>query len=612
MQAIPNHVVDHPPIVLEVVVFFTPLLSFNYWLRKQPLSYIHDTINSVAIKAFSNGAKLWGALNLITLAGVEYIQWQENHSRYSPLFLRLRILVVIANCLIMPIIIKCTRKFSTFQLEFPLRIACHNVLYYVIIFCSHPSVQQSIMDFMDTPTPGIVEQRNNAIALKSSRKSLNEEPYTYLNKLHQALRNKYLLAKRTKKSSQLFDLRTTLINEEGRNEGGQDAGGLSREWMDILFKAISQQRKHFQTLEDSSSLVIPRLPHNLPENRGTTIVELTNLYKQLGETMMLLYHNITMETRHQFICLIGQHFEASTFSAFALTSKELNTSYSELPITTKAKLALCMLNQEQGKHLSEVYNNYQDLCKYVKDYDGQTNTLSKDKVEEIDKLLEYYFSISILDDTDPAWQGYSSLSEQDKKQKRAACLHLCFSRSIGSEERLLPLHAIGQGMKNCAIPPATSESSLDHYWDRKFGLKTFITQFSTTLQGVLNREHIIQCLTPNAPNLSSTAQFHFTNKITWLKQWIKDDATEEELKQFLKFVTGTTSLPLSDRGDTAKIWVKIVEDRHPFPHVSTCTKTIYLSKHTSTVLENSDTTKDGFIQCVKYAMENAGGSFTLA
>lgn len=132
-------------------------------------------------------------------------------------------------------------------------------------------------------------------------------------------------------------------------------------------------------------------------------------------------------------------------------------------------------------------------------------------------------------------------------------------------ENIAPIHALARGMKGRCVPPG-STITVNTYWNQVMrNIRPEV--LNTEIQGSLDRGRILASLDD---------QLHYSNRclqarVNWLLEWVREDATELELKQFLKFVTGSTSCPQEGK----KITFKIKDARDPFPKASTCALSIY-------------------------------------
>jgi len=159
--------------------------------------------------------------------------------------------------------------------------------------------------------------------------------------------------------------------------------------------------------------------------------------------------------------------------------------------------------------------------------------------------------------------------------------------SLGSI--LAPVHAIAVGFgSNHQIGS----------WD-EFRVENPVI-ISNQVQGSLDRENIVSHL-----ELSSQNNIILL-KTEWLKEWLRDEengATEEELRQFLKFSTGVASLPEGKR----------IEIHYGMggPYLSSCTCGFKLflsgrSAYYDWTEEHWDVDKESFIRNLKSAIQVEG------
>lgn len=149
--------------------------------------------------------------------------------------------------------------------------------------------------------------------------------------------------------------------------------------------------------------------------------------------------------------------------------------------------------------------------------------------------------------------------------------------SLGS--MLGPVYQIADGMQKMA--PNWDEIRTDH------------VSFSDKVQGSIDREKIV-----------SSFQFKSRDPIVkekgeWLKDWIKNEASDDELKAFLKFTTGIASLP-----EGSKLVINQQAQGQPFLTACTCEIGIMLSRQTS--YNGWNNTKELFTRNLKQAIAVEG------
>jgi hypothetical protein len=161
--------------------------------------------------------------------------------------------------------------------------------------------------------------------------------------------------------------------------------------------------------------------------------------------------------------------------------------------------------------------------------------------------------------------------------------------------QLAPIHAIAQGMYSiCDI----SEPDRYECWNT-----SNYKNFDTKVQGSLDRNVISQKIV-NKVSRYQPYYAEVNKKIGWLKRWIVNEATDEELRNFLKFATGSSSLPTGPR-------IKIREQLFsylPCPRAHTCFHQIDISPEPCSYANAfNDHNYENFIDCLKkLALVNPG------
>lgn len=164
-------------------------------------------------------------------------------------------------------------------------------------------------------------------------------------------------------------------------------------------------------------------------------------------------------------------------------------------------------------------------------------------------------------------------------------------------EAVAPVHALAQGMKSkCHL--STQGANPNTHWDRVIKPINFLNM-SIHIQGSQDRTRIADAFTTHE-------QGHIQTKVTWLKEWIRNDATDLEVKQLLKFATGTSSLAegrgISVYSEQVTNETTHVSENKPFPIAHTCGPSIGLSPQPCELDGFHNRTKEGFIRCIKLAI----------
>jgi hypothetical protein len=98
------------------------------------------------------------------------------------------------------------------------------------------------------------------------------------------------------------------------------------------------------------------------------------------------------------------------------------------------------------------------------------------------------------------------------------------------------------------------------------------TEFDLCVQGPFNREALVNCIRP----IGGGNWLH--QKVEWIRAWIRDlNTTENELKTFLKWVRGSSSLPQTRKSIDVDSWIG--GNVSPIPQTHTCFSKIDIAEH---------------------------------
>lgn len=346
------------------------------------------------------------------------------------------------------------------------------------------------------------------------------------------------------------------------NELVADEGGGTREYLDDLFQTVSK----FPFSTEQSDLAF---------------------FENVGEVLMAFYHSPT--TKYAFSWgdvlmgmknynyYIGHHLNLPLFeAAISLTAEEINTPYKDLSKETKLKIAAILLSEDSEAAF------YRNMIHWIQNFDSLTEV----EVEEMTKALAAFDITMNLEN-----------------------LEKFFFDSEKGDAAIASLHALAKGMKTLSVP-AFLEERTETYWNTVIR-KISPLDFCDKVQGSLDREEINKRFVLDE-SLDEPQKIHIENRLNWIKEWILNEATETELKQFLKFMTGSSSCPPQDVKITvsAQGFIDMLMGQQgfsPVPTVSTCEFYLRLAPQPSGDQILNDHTKENFILCLKAAI--SGESF---
>jgi len=129
-------------------------------------------------------------------------------------------------------------------------------------------------------------------------------------------------------------------------------------------------------------------------------------------------------------------------------------------------------------------------------------------------------------------------------------------------------------------------------------------EFSARLQGSVDKELIAASIVYDGGNEE------IQKKVGWLQEWIREEATDIEVKQLLKFITGSTGLELDEEISIAEQYVDDDIPVRPFPKVHSCNNQLELAPIPSAYESMNDFSKENFIECVKLVALGEGAGYT--
>ena len=175
----------------------------------------------------------------------------------------------------------------------------------------------------------------------------------------------------------------------------------------------------------------------------------------------------------------------------------------------------------------------------------------------------------------------------DAKKMVYGCLKL--------EEVVIAAFYIAQGMKS-----VIHKTQKDSKWNT-FAKKDFLT-VSGKIQGSLDTTLIASSIDSSCNSLNALIR----KKGDWLRNWIKDpNTTVHEIRNFLLFATGSTSLPHGQKIRLAKQYNKYL----PVPKAHTCSYVLEIAPTACGALgpEFNDGKEEGFLRALQIAIANPTG-----
>jgi hypothetical protein len=377
------------------------------------------------------------------------------------------------------------------------------------------------------------------------------------------------------------------------NENGVDLGGLSRDYLDDLAEGIIMSpAQNFKML---SGLAIPQAKQNVsPEQLALLDQDESSIYEDLGILMMYCFHSESEDEHYDTTKLLGHHFDEAIFKgALSLTAEEIETPFDELAPATLLKLSHAILKEKQDSGQDVAY--LQQWFSILNEFDNLSDAKLVEAAQTLAfaSVLPQKFQVPEQEDTPDMVAIKKNLSEFKEFFR---CFVFSQETSFGQIGKMLaPIHAIAKGMKSICHRGFGRAENI-HHWDTTTRNIDY-QAFSEKVQGSLDPSIIARQIHSFSP------LDEFNKKVRWLKEWIIEEATQDELKAFLKFSTGTSALL---KGKTIGISHQ-ARPYLPVPKAHTCSFTLELAPEPSQYEFYNDHTKEGFIKTLKELALNVTG-----
>lgn len=432
--------------------------------------------------------------------------------------------------------------------------------------------------------PPVLDNSVASLQIRVIRRGIKEIPEYHLEKFS------HLIDEGVKQQKDPKICVVFMNNDLTISDGG-DAGGLSRDYLDDLFDGLTK-KGYLSFKSTADGYLMPKTKKayekgDLPPLEAEELAQ----YQQMGQVMMYCYNSQPIAGHWAKTYAIGRHFNNALFTgALSLTAEEIDTPFKELPLQTKLNMITALA---KGDENYGVYKERIDLLSK-----GDLNQ------EDLKKAAEIAGYLDLLPDY---LKNKDDMPDMDKINSHADNKKLVFQALAESlfkyyGEELAPLHAIAQGMKSMCGSNKT--------WNESF--KTLsIHEVSNKIQGSIDRQEIFDSIELDS-DLSGPKKAEVMKKMNWLKDWLKDEASEEELRKTLKFFTASSSLP---KGKKISVKAQFPQDDLPIipvPRTHTCSFEVELAPHPSGDLEGyHDHTKEEFIRCIKELALTDPGAYSM-
>lgn len=367
-----------------------------------------------------------------------------------------------------------------------------------------------------------------------------------------------------------------------QDERGADAGGVKRDYITTLAASLQDLKTLFAPIE--GSLKLPRILRENQEPIFYCNEEEIQTYNNLGSLFSRCYSSAGSWVGFEIdLITTGCFFSDALFKA-VLSLKESDFAASGHPQEEAyVKIAKALLKALDTEGTPAI----KDVIKCL-----EVTQASLESILEANDMALYQAvllageAIYTDDNGDPDIEKIKSDPKKFIGDIRAAIFS---DTSLSKNLKGVSLGAILDPVYqvSCGLRKAVPNSWND--FRRNDPVKV-----SEKIQGSVDRRNIVANIT--CFSFSSNVR----KKAGWLKEWIGEEATEAELKTFLRFVTGGASLPAGKQ-----IKIEAQAEGQPFPTVCTCGLGISVSDEMSYRNWNQDKwdgNKADFIRNLKQAM----------
>lgn len=531
----------------------------------------------------------------------------------------------------------------------------------------------------------LAEGNTCIVRIQAIKRGLLEVPLFHLSNLTGALTK---LIYRGDPTTMVSYLRNDLTTDDGI-----DVGGLSRDYIDDLFRGILTNGGLDFRIMPSSGLKIPETSrtadHLIPT--PTLTKEEKKVYADMGMVMMYCYNHDRNAFEPNPIT-IGRHFDEALFNAVkCLSARDLNTPFQNLNDETKLNMCRALVNartvrdnpieltpikrtldfiqfynltdpkQNSRNTIEALAGGMMQLPSFPKKFfmvDADNNRILNNmgnpqldwdsinnNLDEFNNFLiqtiggDMLVTAEALEIPVPEQFGsiddYTANIDYIKTHPDEFKAFLSQFVYIGNDSgglgvlgsKLAPIHAIAQGMKLFSTigNGDPDNSNENRFWDQMFHSTNAdfrndpnpsYVRFSDKIQGVINRQAIANAIVIGE-GIEGNPEFRaeINKKVGWLREWINAEppagATDEEVRNLLKFFTGASNLPINRQINVTIQFPNLQGNYSPIPIAHTCFFSAEFSPVGCGSESNNDRTKDAFIRMIREHVLPAANTFQL-
>lgn len=447
--------------------------------------------------------------------------------------------------------------------------------YFSMLFQSSTRV---VFEFRKNEVPEIPDALlplYDAVILETYKRSSNYSNFGKVNVVRDGIKHipEWHLAKLCKclMGGHLLDVKFLMENLE-ENEGF-DRGGVKRDYITTLVAAIQDSKDLFAAVE--GSLKLPRIGRRNDAVIPKCTKEEEATFRNLGYLFAYCHRSTPSGGNYEdFLISTGRFFSDALFKA-ALSINEYDCS-SQVHEQIATILLQALSSSDLAENIVSLLELNENSLKSILDDD-----------EKLYLAALYAGEDAYTDDNgDPDIEIITNDKAKFIQDLRTGIYK---DKDLIKELKGIPLGSILEPVYQVA---KGMQSGMPRGWSSF--RKMDIAAVSDKIQGSIDRKKIvagIQVISPDSIVIK---------KSNWLKKWVENEATDEELKSFLKFVTGGASLP---EGKKLNIAAQTVGQ--PFPTACTCALILSISGNVNYIKWDKslwDDTKESFIRNLKQAI----------
>lgn len=324
---------------------------------------------------------------------------------------------------------------------------------------------------------------------------------------------------------------TDFYDDRLKKQMGVDSRGLTRAYVGTLVESFQNQDSLFATCKDGFKC--PRIERT--PSRDDPVLNCTKNEEEVYYNLGMLLRSTYNSDKQSFAT--GVYFSDILFkTALLLPPSQLQKPFSQLTRLNHIKIAMFLIDAlPWDPESTEQANVHMALRLCLKIALDRNLDLEDQKA-----ALKALSTAALVGVNDEGMQKYLdenllNANMEAIKADREGFIDQLYQSIFSSKTFITQLNGASLGEVLAPIHSITRGMAVNDQEKWEVIKKKGAAEFSLRVQGEINKQTIHDALKHEATDRE--------NELEWLKEWILNDATNDDIKNFLRFISGSTGLP---------------------------------------------------------------------